>query len=105
MLETSVDLLNGLFLVAMIFLTTVCIIGSIVAALRAVNQGTSSSESIQRKFVDDMGSQSGGPLGTKAIVNKAAESHLEVPAPEDCKSYASPQTPAVGAFLIGTYRS
>jgi hypothetical protein len=105
MLETSVDLLNGLFLVAMIFLTTVCIVGSIVAALRAVNRGTSSPESIQRKFVDDMGSQSGGPSGTKAIANKTAESHLEVPAPEDCKSYASPQTPAVGAFLIGTYRS
>jgi hypothetical protein len=105
MLESSVDLLNSLFLVAMILLTAVCIVGSIVAALRAVNQGTSCSESIPRKFVDDMGGQPGGPLDTKAIVNKAAESHLEVPAPEDCKSYASPQTPAVGAFSIGTYRS
>jgi hypothetical protein len=105
MLESTVDLLNGLFLIAMILLTAVCIVGSIVAALRAVSRGTAASESIHGKFVDDMGSQSGGPLGTKAIVNKAAQSQLEVPAPEDFRSCASPHTPAVGAISIGTYRS
>jgi len=105
MLESSVDLLNGLFLIAMILLTAVCIVGSIVAALRGVNRGSATSGSFQGNFVDDMGTWSGGLSDTKAIVNKAAESHLEVPAPEACKSYASPQTPAVGAFSVGTYRS
>ena len=74
MLESTVDLLNGLFLIAMILLIAVCIVGSIVAALRAVSRGNATSDSIQGKFVDDMGSQSGGLLDTKAIGNKAAES-------------------------------
>jgi hypothetical protein len=52
MLESAVDLLNGLFLTAMILLTAVCILGSIVAAFRAVNRGTATSESIQKKVVD-----------------------------------------------------
>jgi hypothetical protein len=38
MLESTIDLLNGLFLIAMILLTAVCIVGSIVAALRAVSR-------------------------------------------------------------------
>jgi heme A synthase len=35
MLESTVDLLDGLFFIAMILLTAACILGSIVAALRA----------------------------------------------------------------------
>ncbi len=53
MLESTVDLLNGLFLIAMILLTAVCILGSIIAALHAVNQGNATSESIQKKLMDD----------------------------------------------------
>ncbi len=53
MLESAVDLLNGLFLIAMILLAAVCILGSIVAALRAVSQGNATSESIQKKVIDD----------------------------------------------------
>jgi hypothetical protein len=51
MLESSVDLLNGLFFIAMILLTAVCILGSIVAALRAVSRGTATSENIQGSAV------------------------------------------------------
>jgi hypothetical protein len=105
MLESSVDLLNGLFLVAMILLTAVCIVGSIIAALRAVNRGSTTSGSIQGNFVDDMGTRSGGLSDTKAIINKATQTQLEVSAPEDSRSCISPQTPAVGTFSIGTYRS
>jgi hypothetical protein len=105
MLESTVDLLNGLFLIAMILLTAVCIVGSIVAAIRAVSGGTATSESILGNFVDGMGGQSGGLLDTKAIVNKAAESRLAVSAPENFKSCASSQTSAVGAIPLGTYRS
>jgi hypothetical protein len=98
MLESTVDLMNGLFLIAVILLTAVCIVCSIVAALREVSRGNASSERIRGQFVDDMGSQSGGLLDTKGIVNKAATSQLEVRAPEDFKSCASPQTPTVGAI-------
>jgi hypothetical protein len=105
MLESTVDLLNDLFLIAMILLTVVCVVGSIVAALCAVNQGIATSEGIQRSFLNDMGSRPGGLLETKAIVNKAAQSQLEVSAPEDLKSRVSPKTPTVGAMPIGTYRS
>jgi hypothetical protein len=105
MLESTVDLLNDLFLIGMILLTAVCIVGSIIAALRAVSRGTANSETIQQRFADDMGSRSRGSLGTKAVVNKGAESQLDASAPEDFKSSASPQTPVVGAFPIGTYRS
>jgi hypothetical protein len=105
MLESTVDLLNDLFLVSMILLTVVCVVGSIVAALCAVNRETATSEGIQGNFLDDMGRQSEGLLETKAIVDKAAQSQLEVPAPDDFKSRESPQTPFVGAMPIGTYRS
>jgi hypothetical protein len=54
MLESTVDLVNGLFFIAMILLTAVCIVGSIVAALRAVRHATATSESIREQFVDDM---------------------------------------------------
>jgi hypothetical protein len=54
MLESTVELLNGLFFIAMILLTAVCIVGSIVAALQAVNRGTATSSSIPGNFVDDM---------------------------------------------------
>jgi hypothetical protein len=49
-----VDLLSGLFLVAMILLTVVCIVGSIVAALNAISRGATTSESIEGKCVDDL---------------------------------------------------
>jgi len=52
-LESTVDLLDGLFFIAMILLTAVCIVGSIVAALRAVGRGTATSSSIQGNFVHD----------------------------------------------------
>jgi len=105
MLESTVDLLNDLFLSAMILLTVVCVVVSIVAALCAVNRGIATSEGIQGDFLDDMGSQPGGLLETKAIVNKAAPSQLEVSAPEDLKFSVSPKTPTLGAMPIGTYRS
>jgi len=62
MLENTVDLLNGLFLIAVILLMVFCIVGSVIAALRAVSRGTATSESIHGKFVDDMGTRSGGLL-------------------------------------------
>jgi hypothetical protein len=40
MLEGTVELLSGLSLSALILLIGVCIVGSIVAALRAVNRGS-----------------------------------------------------------------
>ena len=83
MLESTVDLLNGLFLIAMILLTVVCIVGSIVAALRAVS--SDASKSIQEKYGDDVGCEPGGLLDAKTIVNQAAESQLEVSAPEEFK--------------------
>jgi hypothetical protein len=43
-----------------ILLMAFCIVGSVVAALRAVSRGTATSESIHGKFVDDMGTRSGG---------------------------------------------
>jgi hypothetical protein len=54
MLESTVDLLDGLFFIAMILLTAVCILGSIVAALRAVGRGTATSENIHGKLADDI---------------------------------------------------
>jgi hypothetical protein len=105
MLESTVDLLNGLFLIAMILLTAVCIVGSIVAALGAVSRGHATSGSIEEKFADDMGSQSGAIFETRSIGNNGAESHLEVSAPEDLTPGASPQTPIVGVIRIGTFRS
>jgi hypothetical protein len=40
MLESTVDLVGGLFLTALALLIGSCIVGSIVAALRAVGRGT-----------------------------------------------------------------
>lgn len=40
MLESTVDLMSGLCLTALILLMSICIVGSIVAALRAVSQGS-----------------------------------------------------------------
>jgi hypothetical protein len=54
MLESTVDLLDGLFFIAMILLTAVCILGSIVAALRAVSRGTATSENIHGKLAADI---------------------------------------------------
>ena len=54
MLESTVNLLDGLFSIALILLTAVCIVGSIVAALHAISREAATSESIQGKFVDDM---------------------------------------------------
>jgi hypothetical protein len=105
MLESIVDLLNGLFTIAMILLTAVCVVGSMVAALRAVSRGTPTSEMMQRKFVGDMGSQSAGPLDTRLIAHKAAESPRELSVHDDFKSCKSSQIPAVGAIPIGTHRS
>jgi hypothetical protein len=53
MLESTVDLLNGLFSIALL-VVMFSIVGSIVAALRAVSRGTATSESVQGKFGDDM---------------------------------------------------
>jgi len=105
MLESAVDLLNGLFLIAMILLTTVCIVGSVVAALRAVSRATATSESIQARFVDDMGSRSGSLLDTQGTGSQTAESRQGGSAPKDFKSGASPQPSTVGAIRVGTYRS
>jgi hypothetical protein len=62
MLESAVNLLNGLFLIAVTLLMVVCIVGSIVAALLAVSRGTAASESIQGKRVDDVGTRTGALL-------------------------------------------
>jgi hypothetical protein len=40
MLESTVELLGGLFLSALTFVIGSCIVGSIVAALRAVSRGS-----------------------------------------------------------------
>jgi hypothetical protein len=45
MLESVVELLGGLFLSALILLIGSCIVGSIVAALRAVSQGSATVNS------------------------------------------------------------
>jgi hypothetical protein len=75
MLESTVDLLNGLFLIAAILLMVFCIVGSVVAALRAVNRGTTISESIHGKFVDDMGHSVGRPLGCKSGLQARMETN------------------------------
>ncbi len=65
MLESIVDLLNGLFLIAVIVLIVLSIVGSMVAALRAVRGDTATSTSSQGKFVDDVGKRSEGLLNPK----------------------------------------
>jgi hypothetical protein len=42
MLESTVELLGGLGLSALTLLISFCIVGSIIAALRAVNRGSGS---------------------------------------------------------------
>jgi hypothetical protein len=54
MLESIVDLLNGLFLIAVIVLMVSSIVGSMVAAVRAVSAATAPTSS-QGKFADDAG--------------------------------------------------
>lgn len=51
MLESIVDLLHGLALVALILLMAFSILGSIVAALRAVSRASATSESNRGRCV------------------------------------------------------
>jgi hypothetical protein len=55
MLETMVDLLNGLFLIAVIVVIVFSIVGSIVAALRAVSGRIVTSTTSQMKCFGDVG--------------------------------------------------
>jgi hypothetical protein len=55
MLETMVDLLNGLFLIAVIVVIVFSIVGSIVAALRAVSGRIATSTTSQMKCFGDVG--------------------------------------------------
>lgn len=52
MLESTISLLNGLFITALILLMFGCIVGSIVVALRAVSGATAS-------FIDESRTLSG----------------------------------------------
>ena len=63
--ESTVDLLNGLFSIAVILLMVFCIVGSIVAALRAVGRETATSTRSPGKFVNDVGNRSEGLLDAK----------------------------------------
>ena len=78
MLESAVALLNGLFFIAVILLMVFCIVGSVVAALRAVSRGTATSGSIHGKFVDDFGTRSGRLLDANRGATSAYgdQSHL-----------------------------
>lgn len=67
MLESIFDLLDGLFLIAVIVLMVFSIAGSIVAALRAVSRGTATSTRSQEKFVDDVGDRSESLLDPKPL--------------------------------------
>lgn len=60
MLESIVDFLDGLSLVAVILLPVVGVVGSIVVALSAVGRETATSTSSQRKFIDDVSERSIG---------------------------------------------
>jgi hypothetical protein len=71
MLESIVDLLDGLFLIAAIVLMVFCIVGSIIAALRAVSGGTATSRGSPGKFVEDMGERSEGFSDAKPQVQSA----------------------------------
>jgi hypothetical protein len=68
MLESTVDLLNAIFSIAVILLMVSCIVGSIVAALRAVGRGTATSTRNAGKFVDGVGNRSEGLLHAKRQV-------------------------------------
>jgi hypothetical protein len=67
MLESIVDLLNDLFLIAVIVLMVFSIVGSIVAALRAVSGGPAPSTGRQRKFVGDVRESPEGLLNPKNL--------------------------------------
>jgi hypothetical protein len=60
MLESIVDLLDGLFLIAVMLLMVLGVVGSIVAALRAVGRENAISTSSQGKFIDDVSERSIG---------------------------------------------
>jgi hypothetical protein len=62
MLESIVDLLNGLSLIALMLLIVFSIVGSIVVALRAVSRGSATSEGVEGTLVNDM-QPVGRPLG------------------------------------------
>jgi hypothetical protein len=68
MLESTVDLLDGIFSIAVILLMVSCIVGSTVAALRAVGRGTATSTRNPRKFVHGVGNRSEGLLDAKCQV-------------------------------------
>jgi hypothetical protein len=71
MLENIVDLLDGLFFIAVIMLMVFSVVGSIVAALCGVSAGTTTSTSSQGKLVDDVGERSVGLLDPKPQVRYA----------------------------------
>jgi len=71
MLENIVDLLDGLSFIAVIMLMIFSVVGSIVAALRAVSAGTATSTSSQGKFVDDVGGRSVGLWDPKPQMRSA----------------------------------
>src|ERR1700693_3140206 len=62
MLESIADLLDGLFLVAVILLMVFGVVGSIVAALRAVSRKTTTSTRSQGDVIDDVIERSIGLL-------------------------------------------
>jgi hypothetical protein len=82
MLESTVDLLNGLFSIALILLMVFSIVGSIVAALRAVSRGTATSTGSQGKFVDDV-QPVGRPLGAQV---RSVDGVLKPVGPEKVRS-------------------
>ena len=66
MLDSTVELLVGLCLIALPLMISFCIVGSIVAALNAISRGAATSESIRGKFVDDM-QPAERPLGGQVL--------------------------------------
>jgi hypothetical protein len=51
-LEATIELLIGLFLIAVILIITLSIVGSVVAALRAVSRGNCHLDTYPRHFGD-----------------------------------------------------
>jgi hypothetical protein len=62
MLESIVDLLDGLFLVAVSLLMVFGVVGSIVVALRAIGRETATPTHSQGTFIDDVSERSIGRL-------------------------------------------
>jgi hypothetical protein len=81
MLGSTVDLLNDIFLIAMILLTVVCVVGSIMAALCVVNRGSAASGRMQGDSLDDMGSQPGALIqqGLAVPIGSICTRRLQVP--------------------------